>query len=390
MKATMGVKDLKLGIITQALPIVKVETQVSKYIKMMAPISSEIYLITSNYPADSIINKKIHVENISTDDMLQSIWIRAIKYMFMQIQMSIKLAELSKNIDILIFFVGGTALILPMVTAKILGKKVVLESTGSGYDSAKAIYSERVLGLGGIIFPFIIKIMENINYHLADRVIVNSCRLADQHKLESHKTKIRVACNNFIDFKKFKITRNHAERPNLIGYIGRLSEEKGIMNFVEAIPKLLKDNDTFEIIIIGGGTMDKKVSLFLGEKKLQNSVKCLGWLPNDCLPNYLNKMKLLVVPSYTDVLPATMLEAMACGVPILATPVGSIPDYIKNNETGFIMDNNSPDCIAINIKHILRVPHLDAIIKNARALVEQEFAYATAVDKYRDILKELV
>ena len=80
---------------------------------------------------------------------------------------------------------------------------------------------------------------------------------------------------------------------------------------------------------------------------------------------------------------------MACGTPVLATPVGGVPGVIKDGETGFIMENNSPECIAKNVMRALEHPNLDKIIKNARELVEKEFTYEAAVERYRKILENI-
>ncbi|HJH26821.1 MAG TPA: hypothetical protein C5S37_08640 [Methanophagales archaeon] len=80
---------------------------------------------------------------------------------------------------------------------------------------------------------------------------------------------------------------------------------------------------------------------------------------------------------------------MACGTPVLATPVGAIPDVIKDGNTGFIMKDKSPECIAKNVMRALEHPNLERIVENARALVEREFTYEAAVERYRKILKEL-
>ena len=80
---------------------------------------------------------------------------------------------------------------------------------------------------------------------------------------------------------------------------------------------------------------------------------------------------------------------MACGTPVLATSVGSAPDLIKDGETGFIMKDNSPECIAENVTRALNYPDLDRIVKNARELVEREFAYDAAVERYRKILENV-
>ena len=110
-----------------------------------------------------------------------------------------------------------------------------------------------------------------------------------------------------------------------------------------------------------------------------------------------NKIKILNAKKYFLVLitirPLTdltiTLEAMACGTPVLATPVGGVPDVIKDGETGFIMENNSPECIAENVERVLNYPCLNEIVKNARELVKKEFTYEAAVGRYRKILENV-
>jgi len=99
-------------------------------------------------------------------------------------------------------------------------------------------------------------------------------------------------------------------------------------------------------------------------------------------------MKLLVLPSYTEGLPKAVLEAMACGTPVLATTVGAIPDIIKDGETGFLLKNNSPDHIADRIIEILGDhTNLGYVQRKARALVVEKYTYDKAVKRYNNILR---
>lgn len=108
------------------------------------------------------------------------------------------------------------------------------------------------------------------------------------------------------------------------------------------------------------------------KENLNKKVELTGWIPHDKLPDYLNMLKLVVLPSYTEGLPNIMLEAMACGTAVLATSVGGIPDVIKDGDTGFIMENNSPECVAENVIMVLNDSNLDRIVKNAKELIEKE------------------
>ena len=84
-----------------------------------------------------------------------------------------------------------------------------------------------------------------------------------------------------------------------------------------------------------------------------------------------------------------MLEAMACGTQVLATPVGAIPDVIIDGKTGFIMENNSPECIAENVIRELASPDQEEIAEAGRRFVEENFTFEKVVENWRRILQEI-
>ena len=366
-------KNLNIGVITSPIGDAS-KTPVSNLVNILLPISNNIYFITGNAGCDLFIeNEKTHTYGIQYK-LGSNMFTKIVRYTYLQLRISCMLAKIAGNTDTWIFFIGANTLVLPVLTAKLLRKNVVLALPSSSL----------MLKFANDKFYKPVEIMERINLSISNKVILYSPNLIQEYDLEKYKNKISIAHEHFLDFDKFKTKKQLDERDNLVGYIGRLSEEKGMLGFVKAIP-LLKD-ENIKFLIGGDGQLQDEIEEYLVKENLNDNVKLTGWIPHDELPEYLNELKLLVLPSYTEGLPNIMLEAMACGTPVLATPVGAIPDVIKDRKTGFILENNSPKCIAETVVRVLNYPNLDEIAKNARELVEREFTYEAAVERYKAIL----
>ena len=315
-----------------------------------------------------------------------SILPRIFKYVWTQIEISTKFIKISKNIDIVILFIGGAALLLPILSAKLLKKRVVLFTPGSASQITANQYDGKITGAEKAILYFILRMLERINLHLADRIVVESEGAIASMGLEKYKDKLSVNCALYVDFDLFKIDKALVDRRNLIGYIGRLSSEKGVLNFAKAIPLILKERGDLEFLIGGDGQLLGEIRNELKRSGAFDKVEFTGWIPHDELPRYLNELKLIISPSYTEGgIPAVIQEAMACGTIALVTAVAGV-DVITDDETGFILEDNSPECIARKVIQVLKHPQLKSVINSAHNLVREEYSYESEVRRYRNML----
>jgi len=225
---------------------------------------------------------------------------------------------------------------------------------------------------------------------LADKVILGNPNLSRFFGIPQCCQK-KLAGNGhlFVDTPFFKPLKHYGERKKVVGYVGVLTQVKGVLNFLRAIPIILQNHHDIQFMIVGDGDLKDEVDRLVRDLDVDKYVTLTGWIDYKKLPPFLNEMKLIVSPSYSEGLPSIIIEAMACGTPVLATPVGGIPDIIKDEGTGFIMENNSPECIAKNILRVLNHPNLSGIIENAWELVEKEFTFEATIGKYRELLEKL-
>lgn len=352
-------------------------TPLSNLISILGPFSRHIHLITGNAGyAFFKENSQIRTYRIDHKEGTNA-FSRVMRYVWTQLRFSPILIGLAKDVDLLIFFMGGQDLLIPMLISKLLGKNVVLVFEGSAVEIRKARKD---------FFFKPLSLLVKTNCILSNKIVVYSERLVQEYGLEKHRSKILVAPRHFLDFNKFKVEKQLSKRDNLVGFIGRLYEERGILEFTRAIPKILEEREEATFLIGGDGPLRSSIEKYIDKKRLSRKIRVTGWIRHEKLPTYMNELKLLVLPSCTEGLPNIMLEAMACGTPVLATPVGGIPDVIRDGHTGFLMKNNSPQCIAENTIRALEHPNLEHIADNAKAFVEREFTYQTARERYGRIL----
>jgi len=365
------------GLTTGAIPL-------SRLIEVLQSLSRQLYVISSKNAVNSLEQKSenVHIVEVkSPERKSNSLFSRTKHNAGLQFGVASKVVRLAGNVGIFVFlFAEG--LVLPMLTAKLLGKKTLLMFTGSGANLKADQVTRDPLTRASTL-------LQNINRMLADKIMVFSKSVILEHGMSKYRHKIAVGHATFYDSTTFNIQKPLNVRGNLIGYIGRLHEIKGVLNFVEAIPTILQERSEMSFLIGGNGPLRQKLEAAICQAGLGNNVTFTDWIPHDELPNYLNRLKLLIIPSYTETGPYIAFEAMACGTPVLATPVGSIPDMIKDCETGFIMENNSPECISRNVIRALNHPDPEQVAKSARALIERELAYETVVESFRKILTDL-
>jgi glycosyltransferase involved in cell wall biosynthesis len=159
---------------------------------------------------------------------------------------------------------------------------------------------------------------------------------------------------NSIDFKRFsevsipkKQVREEENFPVssfLFGTIGRLVPTKGQEYLIRAFAKVKREIPNAYLVFIGDGRLQASLKSEAAEINIIDSIRFLG--RREDVPRLLKAMDCFVLPSVAEGLPTVILEAMAAGVPCIASAVGGIPEIITNNETGFLVPAKNERALA--------------------------------------------
>jgi len=124
-------------------------------------------------------------------------------------------------------------------------------------------------------------------------------------------------------------------------FVGRLASRKGVSRAIESMATL-RDED-IELLIAGTGRHEKRLKQLAQDYGVAENVTFLGFVLDDELPVVYSAADIFVFPSRYEGFGLVFLEAMACGTPVVGTPVGGIPDIVEDSRTGFVVDHSVED-----------------------------------------------
>jgi glycosyltransferase involved in cell wall biosynthesis len=173
------------------------------------------------------------------------------------------------------------------------------------------------------------------------------------------------------------------ERP-LVGVIARLQPEKGVANFLKAATRAAPLFPEAHFIIAGDGPLRRELADLAEDLGLKSRVHFLGFRSDaSALMRFLD---VLVVPSLTEGSPLVTLEAMAAGVPVVASAVGGIPDQIRHDKEGLLVPPGDTGALGDALLDLLRDPARARRLGEAgRRRATARFSHATMVQRIEDV-----
>ncbi len=137
---------------------------------------------------------------------------------------------------------------------------------------------------------------------------------------------------------KFREQLQLGKRDFVLGYAGTLTKDKGIEQLIRGL-SLLKHQPNLHLILAGVGEDRDNFEKLILKLELAN-VTFLGRISHDVMPAFMKSLDLYVVPSFTETLPTTVLEALSTGTPVMASAVGGVADFLQNKLGILIKDPN--------------------------------------------------
>jgi glycosyltransferase involved in cell wall biosynthesis len=128
----------------------------------------------------------------------------------------------------------------------------------------------------------------------------------------------------------------------------------GIDYFLRALPRVWEKVPSVYVLLIGSGPLEREFKKIVKELNLESIVKFIGEVPNAEMPAYLNASDLYVSSSLSDGTSLSLLEAMACGLPVVVTDVPAILEWVENGVNGLVVPRRSIDELAEAIIYLLQ------------------------------------
>ena len=202
---------------------------------------------------------------------------------------------------------------------------------------------------------------------------------------------------NPIDVNKFYQSDSSKIEKHTIFFAGTLVEKKGIRQLLESLNYLIDEFPDVKLLIAGRdanvpGTnkpyrpiLEKSIT-----DKLKPHIEFLGVVPNNSIPEYIEKAQVCCYPSHMEAMPLAWLEVMAMGKIFIGTAIGPGIEAVIDGETGFLVDPKNPEAIANKIKYVFNnYENCIEIAKNGRNHICDVFDINTIVEKNIRVYKKI-
>lgn len=233
-----------------------------------------------------------------------------------------------------------------------------------------------------------------------DYIVSVSMGLKDKvHTIASEIQHISVI-NNGADPEKFRPLSKKIAMQKLnmklsqkvIVFVGNLIPVKGVNFLIQAFAELQKEQegDKLRLLLIGEGSGRNEICDLIKSLNKEKSILLLGKRSHDEIPLWLNIADIFVLPSISEGFPTVIPEALMCGVPVLATDVGGIPEIMINGKTGFLVEARNAGLLKEKMRILLDDDALRQKISNNAKHISRKYTWDNNALGYLQIYNNLL
>ncbi|NMC51754.1 glycosyltransferase family 4 protein [Candidatus Kuenenbacteria bacterium] len=253
-------------------------------------------------------------------------------------------------------------------------------------------------------------------YTRSDHIQVISSWLANRARKYGYKKEISIVPNG-VDLEKFKTptapARFNARRAGeqnsklkikeelsikpedkIILTDSRLVVKNGVADLIKSFHLLVTSYKLpVTLFILGSGPLEKQLKQLATQLGVQDKIIFLGTVPYEKIEDYYQVADVFVRPSLTEGFGNVFVQAMAAGLPVVATPVGGIIDFLKEGETGWLCQVKKPESIAEKIKYILderNQAEVERVVVGAQKMVAEKYSWDSVSDQMKAIFNSLI
>lgn len=220
---------------------------------------------------------------------------------------------------------------------------------------------------------------------IADFTAAQIKRITDPR--DWHKVHV-VRCG--LDLERFRFgPKTELGSPAVVAMVARVSPEKGHVVLLDAMRLLVDRGVDVVAEIVGDGAFRPEVEARIAELGLGSHVTMVGEVHTDEVAERLRAADLFCLPSFFEGIPISIMEAMATGLPVVATAVGGIPELVVSDRTGFLVPAGRADALADALEAYLGDPERRAsMVARARELVESEYDAPTNLRQLAELFAQ--
>jgi len=177
-------------------------------------------------------------------------------------------------------------------------------------------------------------------------------------------------------------TKKSDKNVSYILWSGRMIYAKGLLDLVECAKYVCQEDSSISFILAGAGPLRGNLKKLISKLGLEKKVILVGQLDRESLLRYYQNSTIFVLPSHRESFPNVVLEAMACGIPTVATDVGDVHKVVKDGRTGFLVPPKDPKALGQRIIELLNDEALRKRMGEAsRRLVENHYSWDSISNK---------